>query len=220
MDKTEETENSSSEDFQLRIAETPKRKRRRKNKQEISMDSEGMHKLDRTIEETISKCKNLTSETAKKMLCKLVKNDHVLALALLKAEEEDDNEKHDDSQWTDDDDRKSENEMFMTPKLTRLKAKQLNKPLTLPELSLPTQQLDEDVVKFIQEDFKSDEEDDEEYQPDDSDGDVTNTTFSDIDSQPSTPGSSLMNNGESPMKDGEFKVPKTPLTAVSFSYFM
>lgn len=81
MDLSKEETDSSSEDTQLHIAESPKKNRRRKGKQEFK---DSMHKLDKTILETIAKCKNLTSETAKKMLCKLVKNDHVLALALLK----------------------------------------------------------------------------------------------------------------------------------------
>lgn len=81
MELNKEETDSSSEDTQLHIAESPMKNRRRKGKQEFK---DSMHKLDKTILETIAKCKNLTSETAKKMLCKLVKNDHVLALALLK----------------------------------------------------------------------------------------------------------------------------------------
>lgn len=66
---------------------------------------------------------------------------------------------------------------------------------------------------------------DDEYQPGDeevfSDEDVTNTTFSDIESQPSTPGSALLYNEQdfdSPTKgDSDFKVPKAKsLSAVSF----
>jgi hypothetical protein len=210
-------EDSSSEDIHLVIAESPKKKRKRKLKNEMEFDEEEGKKLDKTIYETINKCKNLTSDVAKKMLCKLVKNDHILALALLKAEEEDSIEKHEEttSHCSDEEDKKSENEIPMTPKLTRLKAKQLNKKLTLPELSLTTPQPNEEVVKLIQEELKSDEEDDEEYRPEnDSDGDITNLTFSDVDSQPSTPGSALVNCEDSPVKDGEFKVPRTPLTTV------
>lgn len=85
-----ESNDSSSEDLQFMIAESPKKKRKRKAKEKMTLDFE---KLDKTIEDTIAKCKNLTSESARKVLCKLVKNDHVLALALLKAEEENEREK-------------------------------------------------------------------------------------------------------------------------------
>lgn len=178
-------------------------------------------KLDKTIEETIEKCENFTPEVAKKMLLKLIKNEHILALSLLKAEEEDDKKSLD----SDDDDKKSEVEAPTTPKLTRLKAKQLNQKLPVPG-SLNTTEPCEDVVALIQDELKSDDEDDE-YQPceDDalSDEDVTNTTFSDLESQPSTPGSALLYNEQdfdSPTKDGsDFKVPKAKsLSAVSCAH--
>lgn len=211
-----EPEDTSSEDLQLKIAESPKKKRKRKGKQKIPLESE-MQRLDETIENTIAKCKNLTSEVARKMLCKLVKNDHVLALSLLKAEEEvlrEQEEMHSNvSSSENEDDKKSENDLVLTPKLTRSKAKQLNQQLPIPG-SLSSPQPDEEVIKLINEDLRSDDED-EEYQPEDSDGDITNTTFSDIDSQPSTPGSALVNNDDSPSKNSEFKVPKAPLSAVS-----
>ncbi|KAL7035582.1 hypothetical protein ACKWTF_008455 [Chironomus riparius] len=204
-----ESNDSSSEDMQLRIAESPKKKRKRKARQQMNLDFD---KLDKTIESTIAKCKNLTSESAKKVLCKLVKNDHVLALALLKAEEENEREKDDFShESSSEDDKKSDNEMELTPKLTRSKAKELNHQLPIPG-SLKTPQPNEEVIKLIKDDLKSDDDEDEEYQPE-SDGEITNTTFSDIDSQPSTPGSALVNNDESPSKNSEFKVPKVPLSA-------
>jgi hypothetical protein len=218
MEEPEETVCSSSDEFHLTIAETPKKKKRSKVKQQVDfeMSSEAKN-LDKTIETTILKCKNLTSDVARKMLCKLVKNDHVLALALLKAEEEEGRERFQSESSEvlsgDENDKRSDSDAPVTPKLTRLKAKQLNQQLPIPG-NLLTTHPDEEVVKLINEELKSDSED-EEYQPDaDSDGDITNTTFSDIDSQPSTPGSALVNNEEldSPLK-GEFKVPKTPLTA-------
>lgn len=204
-----ESNDSSSEEMQLRIAESPKKKRRKQ--QMFDFD-----KLDKTIESTIAKCKNLTSESARKVLCKLVKNDHVLALSLLKAEEENEREKEDFSNVSssdNEDDKRSENEVELAPKLTRSKAKELNHQLPVPG-SLKTPQPNEEVIKLIKEDLKSDDEEDEEYQPE-SDGEITNTTFSDIDSQPSTPGSALVNNDDSPSKSSEFKVPKPPLSAVS-----
>lgn len=215
MDETDEQDSSSSDDQQLRIAETPKKKRKRKPKLYDEMD-----KLNKTIKKTMNKCENLTSDAAKKVLCKLVKNDHVLALALLKAEEDEKLEKEDNSSDDDEGNEKKSESDDLPPKLTRLKAKQLNQQLPLPGISLTTPEPDEEVVKLIQfEDLKSDEEDDEEYQPDyESDGDITNTTFSDIDSQPSTPGSGLVNQDDSPQKDGEFKIPKAPLTTVSKNF--
>jgi hypothetical protein len=206
-------ESSDSDEISLTIAidensSTPKRKGK-KNFDETQ--------LDKTIEKTIEKCENFTPDVAKKMLLKLIKNEHILALSLLKAEEEDDK-----STDSDDDDKKSEGDAPTTPKLTRLKAKQLNQTLPVPG-NLNTPEPCEEVVKLIQEELKSDDEDDE-YQPCEedalSDEDATNTTFSDIESQPSTPGSALLYNEqdfESPAKeDGEFKVPKTKsLSAVS-----
>lgn len=174
--------------------------------------------LDRTIEETIEKCENFTPEVAKKMLLKLIKNEHILALSMLQAEEEEKNERVKKSSESDDD-KKSESDIPTTPKLTRLKAKQLNKTLPVPA-SLNTSAPCEEVVALIQDEMRSDEEDDE-YQPGDeenqSDEDVANTTFSDIESQPSTPGSALYyseQDFDSPSKDGDFKVPKA-LSAVS-----
>lgn len=216
MEDPEETIYSSSDETQLTIAESTKKKKRGKTKQQI--DFEEIDRTDRTIESTIGKFKNLTSEAARKILCKLVKNDHLLALSLLKAEEgEDESRGQSESSELlsgDETDKRSDNEASVTPKLTRLKAKQLNKQLPIPGSLLDTHEPDEEVVKLIQEELKSDDED-EEYQPEDSDGDITNTTFSDVDSQPSTPGSALVNNEEldSPLKSGDFKIPRTPLTA-------
>lgn len=209
-------ESSDSENNSLKIAIdeaiTPTK---RKGKKSLQFDGSA---LDKTIEETIEKCENFTPDVAKKMLLKLIKNEHILALSVLKAEEDDEKRSSD----SDDDDKKSEVEGPTTPKLTRLKAKQLNQTLPVPG-SLTTPEPCEDVVALIQDELKSDDEDDE-YQPceDDalSDEDVTNTTFSDIESQPSTPGSALLYNEQdfdSPTKDGgEFKVPRSKsLSAVS-----
>lgn len=216
LSRNSECHSDSSENV-LKIdenEETPKRKRKSKQRKEFA-------KLDRTIEETMKKCENITPESAKKMLLKLVKNEHVLALSLLKAEEEEKRERSDNrkSSDSDGDDNKSENDV-PTPKLTRLKAKQLNRN-PLPIGPLKQTEPCEEVKALIQQELKSDDEDDE-YQPNEndipSDEDATNTTFSDIDSQPSTPGSALLCNEQdfdSPIKDGEFKIPRTPLTAVS-----
>lgn len=109
--------------------------------------------------------------------------------------------------------------MLATPKLTRFKSKLLNKnPLLVVPLKSFSSEPNEEVVALIHNELKSDEDDDE-YQPHDthSDDDITNTTMSDMDSQPSTPGSALLYNDDfdSPVKEGNFKIPRTPLTAVS-----
>lgn len=216
----EQCDSSDSDHDSLQIAieneTTPKKKTR------ASLEFDGRF-LDKTIEETMKKCENFTPEIAKKMLLKLIKNEHILALSVLKAEEEDKKErerKSSDSEDDGDDDKRSESDAPATPKLTRLKAKQLNKKLPFPG-SLKTPEPCEEVVALIQDELKSDDEDDE-YQPGDedigSDEDIANTTFSDIESQPSTPGSALLHNEqdvESPEKDGEFKVPRVRSLSVS-----
>lgn len=139
----------------------------------------------------------------------------------IKAEEEEAREKSECSNKMssdDNDDNSNENEMPSTPKLTRFKSKQLNKnPMLVVPLKSFSSEPNEEVVALIHNELKSDEDDDE-YQPHDthSDDDVTNTTMSDMDSQPSTPGSALLYNDDfdSPVKE-DFKIPRTPLTAVS-----
>lgn len=211
-------DSSDSDNDSLQIAieneSTPKKKTR------ASLEFDGRF-LDKTIEETMKKCENFTPEIAKKMLLKLIKNEHILALSVLKAEEEDKKERErKSSESEEDDDKRSESDAPATPKLTRLKAKQLNQKLPFPG-SLKTPEPCEEVVALIQDELKSDDEDDE-YQPGDedigSDEDITNTTFSDIESQPSTPGSALLYNEQdvgSPEKDGEFKVPRVRSLSVS-----
>ncbi|CAO1412968.1 unnamed protein product [Diamesa serratosioi] len=204
------TENSSDSDC-LEIDERRKKRRRKKNKNEIE--------LEKTIENTLSKCDNITPDAAKKMLLKLVRNEHVMALVRIKAEEEEAREKTERSNKLssdDNDDNSNEIEMPSTPKLTRFKSKLLNKnPLQVVPLKSFSSEPNEEVVALIHNELKSDEDDDE-YQPHDthSDDDLTNTTMSDMDSQPSTPGSALLYNDDfdSPVKD-DFKVPRTPLTA-------
>lgn len=215
---TRTSESPDSDNKSLTIAfekeTTPKRKSKLKKKSEQQFDG---RTLDKTIEATIKKCENITPETAKKMLLKLIKNEHILALTVLKAEEQEDQERSVKSSDSDDDDKKSEIEAPSTPKLTRLKAKQLNKTLPTPG-SFTSPEPCQDVVAFFQDELYSDDEDNE-YQPCQSDEDVTNTTLSDIESQPSTPGSALLyseQDFDSPEKDGDFKLPKMmSLSAVS-----
>lgn len=223
IDRSEACDSSDSDNDSLQIAIenelTPKKKSRLKKNAQPEFDGRS---LDKTIDETIQKCENFTPEIAKKMLLKLIKNEHILALSVLKAEEQEKSEREGKSSESDEDDKKSESDAPTTPKLTRLKAKQLNQKLPVPG-SLKTPEPCEDVVALIQDELKSDDED-EEYQPCEedigSDEDINNTTFSDIESQPSTPGSALFYSEQdldSPEKGGELKVPKTrSLSAVSF----
>lgn len=151
-----------------------------------------------------------------------MKNEHVLALVSLQAENDDLNKTKDYSSSVNSED---ELDVPIVPKFTRQKAKQLNKkPLGFG--SLKKTEPDSEVVALIQADLpeKSDDED-EEYVPGNdeiqSDEDQTMTTISDLDSQPSTPGCSLMEHDvdiESLEKDssGLFKVPKTPTVRLYF----
>lgn len=90
-----------------------------------------------------------------------MKNEHVLALVTLQADEEDRMRSLKASGHESDDDN-DESQIGM-PKLTRSKAKQLKKT-PLPIQPLNASEPDEEVVKLIKEDLKSDDED-EEYQP-------------------------------------------------------
>lgn len=114
---------------------------------------------------------NLTHENVKNILHKVVRNDHVLAIVKLKEEEL---EKHEQAQkfikLRHDED---EDAPAALPKLTRAKAKALNK-LPLPLAPLKNTQPDSDVVALINEELRSDD-DDEEYQPGDDDIEVIHT---------------------------------------------
>ncbi|XP_055606490.1 uncharacterized protein LOC129754438 [Uranotaenia lowii] len=180
---------------------------------------------DPTLEETIERCavkNNLTTECVQKLLKKLVMNEHVLAIVKLKEEEEERNEKlRKDSLehgGADSDDEGDELQSVL-PKLTRLKAKQLNKkPLPIVPLKVPI--ADEEVAALIREELGSDEDDDEEYKPTEEDlpsDEDLNTTISDLDSQPrtpvtpATPGRSEDIESEATAlysKDGVFKIPR------------
>ena len=229
VDKPKTLKSTDSESESLTIDElktTPKKKMKlRKKPAELLAQFDGGD-LDKTIEETIQKCEHITPEAAKKMLLKLIRNEHIIALSLLEAEEQEKRERAGKSSDSEDDDKKSESDVPTTPKLTRLKAKQLNQHLPIPG-ALKTPEPCKDVVALIQDELKSDDEDDE-YHPGDedaqSDEDFANTTISDLESQPSTPGSALFYNEQdfdSPTKDGEFKMPSTKsLSAVSeFIYY-
>ncbi len=85
-----------------------------------------------------------------------------MALALLKAEEEEGKERLQSESSivsSEDLDRKSvsDTEVSVAPKLTRLKAKLLNHQLPILGNLLESHEPDEEVVKLIQEDLKSDD---------------------------------------------------------------
>lgn len=217
---------SDSENESLVIVEehgsqgSPKRRSKRPGSDFENTASSSV--LDKTIQNTIEKCQSITPEVAKKIVMKLCKNEHILALSLIEAEEEEMKEQTFESSDSEDD-KKSEPDLPATPKLTRWKAKQLNRQPAVPG-SLKNPEPCEEVVALIHEDLKSDDED-EEYQPDNeshSDDENINTTFSDIDSQPSTPGSALLyseQDVESPIKDGEFKAPRTRTLSLVSTHF-
>ncbi|XP_052863145.1 uncharacterized protein LOC128269782 [Anopheles cruzii] len=166
----------------------------------------------------------------KKLLKKLVMNDHVFAIVRLKEEEEQSRVTATEGQINDDktesvetadhtekseceDDDDDEEKEQLQPKLTRLKARQLNrKLLPVAPLNAPPP----DVAALIREDLNSDDDDDE-YRPGEDDvvsDDDINTTFSDADSQPRTPATVVagaVNDPEMEQQctmDGPFKVPK------------
>ncbi|XP_055904929.1 uncharacterized protein LOC129940575 [Eupeodes corollae] len=189
----------------------------RKRKRSISTDEdEDEEKLDESataIEKklrSVAKMNNLSSVEMKKLIKKLVANDHVLAFITLKAEDELAREKEEAE--------KIQAAAVLVndidpsiPKLTRAKARQLNKP---PLIALPSlmEQQPSEIATLIQEDLHSDEED-EEYTFKDEDfasDDDPNLTSSDMESQPRTPMESNQSQ-ESPQKfsdDGVFKVPR------------
>ncbi|CAG5029818.1 unnamed protein product [Parnassius apollo] len=151
---------------------------------------------------------NLDDASVKKILKKVVTNDHVLALVKLREEEEE-----------------SSSEEKVRPKLTRAKVKELMKvspksaPWNLENLELtPIKHIPiktrPEVKALIAQELPEDEDDDE-YQPthDDvqSDDDQTLESVSDIESQPRTPATP---NVFSPRveKDGPFKVPQNMTT--------
>ncbi|KAL0820217.1 hypothetical protein ABMA28_006139 [Loxostege sticticalis] len=152
---------------------------------------------------------NLDDVSVKRILKKVVTNDHVLALVKLREEEEEES---------------STEESKLRPKLTRAKVKELMKvspkaaPWNLENLELtPIKHIPvktrPEVKALIAQELPEDE-DDEEYEPthDDvpSDDDQGLESCSDLDSQPHTPATPRSVGKTSPkvVKDGPFKVPQ------------
>ncbi|CAH0713140.1 unnamed protein product, partial [Brenthis ino] len=153
---------------------------------------------------------NLDDVSVKKILKKVVTNDHVLALVKMREEEE--------NSWT---------ENNLRPKITRAKAKELMKvspkcaPWNLdltPIKHIPVKTRPE-VKALIAQELPEDEDDDE-YEPthDDvpSDDDHVLESCSDLDSQPRTPATPKSQKKASPkiVQDGPFKVPQGLATPV------
>ncbi|XP_049282001.1 uncharacterized protein LOC125763192 [Anopheles funestus] len=197
----------------------PKRQIRRKRRR-MSFPTDNEEGFDQHFEETIKTAaekNNLTPMCVKKLLKKIVVNDHVFAIVRLKEEEEAkklrmDGSKQPQNDGDEDDEEKEQPE----PKLTRLKAKQLKKAPSFRIASLNEPTPDEEVAALIHQELSSDD-DDEEYKPAEdetaSDEDQ-NTTVSDVDSQPRTPistAASIEQDHQSEVqytKDGLFKIPK------------
>ncbi|XP_045777543.1 GON-4-like protein isoform X2 [Maniola jurtina] len=188
------------------ISKSKPRVRGRKRKRQDSESSSDIEDdlPENTLEteknlQTLAIKNNLDDVSVKKILKKVVTNDHVLALVKMREEEED-----------------SGIDGGLRPKLTRAKAKELRKvshgnawhriELT-PIKHIPVKTRPE-VTALIAQDLP-DDEDDEEYEPthDDSDDDVT---CSDLDSQPRTPATPASQKKENQQlaKDGPFKVPQ------------
>lgn len=95
----------------------------------------------------------------KNIIQKVVKNDHVLAHVKIKEEELERLEKENNEKMK----LNAEDDSTTMPKLTRAKAKALNK-LPLPVAPIKGQPADAEVVALIQDELRSDDED-EEYKP-------------------------------------------------------
>uniref|UniRef100_A0A0A1X5X7 GON-4-like protein n=1 Tax=Zeugodacus cucurbitae TaxID=28588 RepID=A0A0A1X5X7_ZEUCU len=156
----------------------------------------------------VAKDNDLSHDEMRQLIQKFVKNEHILALVTLKAEDEIARERRESEQPA----------IIITdtpsvPKLTRAKARELNKTpgITLSainEIKAP------EIATLIQDELHSDE-DDEEYvfkEEDFISDDDPNTTASDLDSNPRTPQTpySQTETEDSPVKltdDGCFKIP-------------
>lgn len=118
--------------------------------------------MDENIEKNLKQSalrNNLTPANVKNILQKVVKNDHVLAIVKLKEEEL---ERLERTRMEDEEKMDEEESM---PKLTRAKAKALNR-YPLPVAPIKETPTDSEVVALIREELRSDDED-EEYRPGD-----------------------------------------------------
>lgn len=132
---------------------------------------------DGTIDENIDKNlkqsalrNNLTPANVKNILQKVVKNDHVLAIVKLKEEEMERLEQVSKEMSKHKMDIDKDDEESTAPKLTRAKARALNK-FPLPVAPIKETPVDSEVVALIQDELRSDDED-EEYHPGDEEFEV------------------------------------------------
>ncbi|XP_049876773.1 uncharacterized protein LOC126374289 isoform X2 [Pectinophora gossypiella] len=220
MDKPEKDNIPTIQDNSAGSADmtTPPNKPKNRGKKRKRRDSESSTDLEDILpENTLEVEKNLQASaiknnlddaSVKKILKKVVTNDHVLALVKLREEEEN----------------SSSVQASLQPKLTRAKVKELMKvsPKSAPwnlELTpikhIPVKTRPE-VEALISKDLPEDEDDDE-YQPthDDvpSDDDQTLESCSDLESQPRTPATpGSIHASPRVLKDGPFKVPMSITT--------
>ncbi|CAK1553016.1 unnamed protein product [Leptosia nina] len=177
------------------------KKRKRDSSEEEDVLPENTLEIEKNLHASALK-NHLDDVSVKKILKKVVTNDHVLAFVKLREEEEN-----------------VACQENMQPKLTRAKAKELMKasPKSAPwnlEL-IPINHIPfktrPEVKALIAQELPEDE-DDEDYQPthDDLASDDDHTACSDIDSQPATPATPKSQTKSSPkvVKDGPFKVPQ------------
>ncbi|GBP70111.1 hypothetical protein EVAR_50933_1 [Eumeta japonica] len=191
------TNNSSSKSV-IKKGRKGKRISSDSSNEDISKLPANSLEVEKSLQATAAK-NNINDTGMKKLLKKVVLNDHVLAIVKLREEEGSGNE-----------------EDNLSVKLTRSKAKQLKKPSPNWELTpikhIPVKTRPEVEALIAQE---LPDESDEEYSPthDDvpSDEDQTLESCSDIESQPRTPGTprnQTLTSSEQCIKDGPFKVPQ------------
>lgn len=152
-----------------------RRKRRRIEKKESqsrreSLDSqlgdcniEDVKDIDRRLRK-VARANAISSEDMHKVVRRVVRNEHVLALVTLKAEDELAREKREAEIQEEDLEQRSAIIITDTPsvgKLTRAKARELNRTpgITLPPLNKTP--VNDEIEALIREDLHSDEEDEE-----------------------------------------------------------
>ncbi|XP_053615021.1 uncharacterized protein LOC128677880 isoform X2 [Plodia interpunctella] len=204
------TQNDTGKSPKSRPSTCKKKRKRAKSNSSSDIDDvlpENTLEIEKSVIAAAVK-NNLDDAAVKKILKKVVTNDHVLALVKLQEEEEQARESEEGTH---------------IPKLTRSKVKELKKasscktPWDLERLELtPIKHIPvktrPEVTALIAQELPEDEDDDE-YHPANttapSDDDVTLESCSDVDSQPRTPATPTPAR-LSPrlVKDGPFKVPQ------------
>ncbi|GAB0087904.1 hypothetical protein DMENIID0001_022680 [Sergentomyia squamirostris] len=199
---------SDSEDKLTICTNLPMKKRRikRKRRADDTEEANAVTAEDYDGDNT----KNLSPGEIRMILKKVVSNDHVLAMVRLKEEQmgsvEPEEEIEVEKEITD-----------LMPKLTRLKAKELNRQLpSIIPLTLKPPEEESETVILMTKDLTEEDDDDEEYKPSEEyfhSDDETNTSISDMDSQPATPGTDSIPppDPDDPVKytkDGLFKIPQ------------